>query len=123
MITSLFDSSRTVMIHTGCENISLRDVLSATRSWFSHEDFNPQTPVVWNFGEATVDMSIEELRQMYDLVRSAVSSKRTGGRTSWVHSSAMVRAMIDIIREEFDWGSDWKTFETFDAAIEWSLGS
>ncbi len=109
------------MIHRATDSVTLGDILSAIQLWFSHPEFDAQTPVVWHLGDARLDLSIQELTQLYELVRSAVASKRAGGRTAWVHSSAMVGAMINIVRDEYDWGSEWQTFDTLDDAERWCL--
>ncbi|MGI9327007.1 MAG: hypothetical protein ACR2PZ_17450 [Pseudomonadales bacterium] len=119
VINSHFDSKTGVMVHTGTGTVPVSDVLIAIQTWFKHPQFDPQAPVIWNIGEAFLDMSIEDLRQMYSLVRDAVDSKRTGGKTAWVHPSQMVSAMITIVRDEFDWGSEWETFQNVDEALAW----
>ena len=121
MITSNFDSDIGAMIHTGTEKVTVDEILDATRNWFEHAEFHPQTPVIWDLSDAFLDMTIEEMRNMYTLVRSALDSKRTGGRTGWVHPSGLVRSMISLLHNEFDWGSEWSTFQGFDEALSWCV--
>lgn len=107
------------MVHTGTGTVAVSDFLIGIQTWFKHPEFDPQAPVIWNIGEGFLDMSIEDMRQMYSLVRGAVDSKRTGGKTAWVHPSKMVSAMITIVRDEFDWGSEWRTFQDINEALAW----
>lgn len=110
-----------VVVHTSDTNVKMEDVLNATRYWFTHADFDPTRAVVWDLNDCFVDLTLEEMRNAYRLVRENVDTKRAGGRTAWVHNSAMVRAMIDIVSEEFDWGSRWGTFDHVDSAVAWCL--
>ena len=109
------------MIHTGKGEISVDDILRATARWFTHSDFHPEAPVVWDIRDAMLQMTIQEMPEMYSLVRKAVTSKRTGGKTAWVHPSGMVRSMIKVVGDEFDWGSEWQVFMALDDAVEWCL--
>ncbi len=119
MISSQFDKDRVIMVHTASEELTVQDIVIATRLWFAHSNFHPNRSVVWNIEQATLNMTLEELGSMYDLVRKGLSAKRAGGKTAWVHSSAMVRSMIDIVRQEFDWGSEWRTFISMEEALSW----
>lgn len=121
MFNSMLDQTSHIMIHTGTAGIAANEVLAATKVWFTHPEFDPRAPVIWDIREAFLDMSIEEMRQMYTLVRETVDSKRAGGKTAWVHSSRLVRAMITVVSDEFDWGSEWKTFQDLNDAREWCL--
>lgn len=121
MILTDIDQHRGLVIHSGGERVTAEDILSATRHWFTHPDFDPRAPVIWNFETSLLELSLEEMSRSYSMVRDAVSAKRTGGRTAWVHPSAMVRAMIDIVAKEFDWGSDWRTFQNIKDAEAWCL--
>ena len=119
MISSRFDKDRFVMVHTATEELTVEEIVTATRLWFSHTSFNPKRAVVWHIEEATLQMTLDELGAIYDRVRQSVKEKRSGGKTAWVHSSAMVRSMIDIVSAEFDWGSEWRTFSTLAEALRW----
>lgn len=121
MIDTDINLDGALVIHTGVDSVSIKDILSATRYWFTHPAFDPRRPVIWDVGSALLDLSLEELSEAYALIRSAVSSKRQGGRTAWVHPSGVVRAMIDVIADEFDWGSEWQTFPALEDALDWCL--
>lgn len=119
MIQSEFQADQHLMVHTGSGNASARDILSASQQWFEHSAFDAQTPVIWNFSEAQVDVSMDDLQGMYTVLHSGVQAKRTGGRTAWVHQLGLVRSMIDIVYQEFNWDSDWKTFQSLEEAAAW----
>ncbi len=121
MFTSTYDPVMQVMIHTGSGDVSMEDVLVATKGWFSHAAFDPEYPVIWDIRDAFLDLTIEDLRRVYALVRDALPTKRTGGKTAWVHTSGLVRAMIDVLADEFDWGSQWRTFMSVEEAVSWCL--
>lgn len=97
----------------------MTEIIDAVRDWFTHPEFDPSTSVIWDFGDAFLDVASEEFGQAYELVRNAVPSKRTGGKTAWVHWSLMVEAFILEVRDEFDWGSEWKIFQSIDDAFQW----
>lgn len=119
MIDSSYDPERGMMTHTAVEQIAVTDILAGTAHWFSHPEFDSTAPVIWDLGSVRMAMSIEEMRVVYGSVRAAVSVKRTGGKTAWVHKSALVRAVIDLVHGEFDWGSEWQTFEHLADARCW----
>lgn len=122
MFVSIYRPDVKVMIHDCEGSISLADLLLANQTWFGHEMFDSTLPVVWDMHDYPLTMGIDELRNAYAMARSALGErKRQGGRTGWVHSTALVRAMIEVVRDEFDWGSDWETFDSRDAALEWCL--
>ena len=123
MFSSQYDFKKGLMVHTAQDGISVDDLLVANRNWFSHPEFQAGRPVLWNLNDCQLNMSMEEMRGIYYVVRDHLADqKRQGGRTGWVHPSALVRAMIDVTWSEFDWGSEWQTFEDMDAATRWCLG-
>lgn len=119
MIRSYYDAEQHLMIHTAEAELTITDILSATAHWFSHASFDAQAPVVWNLGSVRMALSLEEMRVVYGSVRGAVSQKRTGGRTAWVHQSALVRSVVTLVHGEFDWGSEWQAFEQLADAKAW----
>ncbi len=123
MFNSEFKRDQRIAIHTGSGEVSVESILSANAYWFNHPDFDPGLPVLWDIREGQLAISMDEMSAMYSLVRSALGEKkRTGGRTAWVHSSALTRAIIDVVGEEFDWGSEWKAFSDISDATAWCLG-
>lgn len=121
MIDSEFHPAGPYVIHSASGTIDVDHLLVATRDWFGHEDFDPATAVVWDLRAAYLNLSLEELSKMYASVRRVVDAKRTGGRTAWVHESAIITAFIDIVGEAFDWGSQWHCFSTVNEAVAWCL--
>ena len=121
MFRSSYQIEHRTMVHTSSGDITVKDILNATRHWFEHPEFHSESPVVWDIRNGHLSVSIEDMRMMYQMVRNELQEKkRTGGKTAWVHESALVRAMIDVIRLEFDWGSEWKTFASLQDAFEWT---
>ena len=119
MIHSRYCAKQHWMMHTAEFEITVTDLLSATAHWFSHPKFHAQAPVIWHLGMARMGMSLEEMRVVYASVRAAVHGKRDGGKTAWVHYSTLVRSVIDLVHGEFDWGSEWRTFEHLADAQDW----
>lgn len=119
MIYSRFDSDLNLMVHTGTGQITVEQIISATRLWFSHPEFDNKSPVLWEISDGLLDLSFEEMRGLYQQVRGALTTKRAGGKTAWVHESGIIRAMIEVVRDEYDWGSQWRTFASKDEATEW----
>ena len=122
MFISTYDPDKSIMVHTADEAVTVKGILQANAVWFHHPNFNPTAPVLWELNDQELALSLEEMRTVYSMVRDALKDKkRQGGKTAWVHPSALVRSMIDVIWQEFAWGSEWKTFATLDEAIEWCL--
>ena len=119
MITSHYDPEQHLMVHTAEVELTVTDILSATAHWFGHASFDSQAPVIWHLGNVRMGLSLEEMRVVYGSVRSAVSEKRTGGKTAWVHQSSLVRSVVTLVHGEFDWGSEWQTFEQLAEARAW----
>ena len=121
MIQSAYDAEMGVMIHVGHGEIALQEIVQAIAQWFKHEEFDPATPVLWDFSDAFLAIASDELAPVYDIVRAATDRKRKGGRTAWVHWSSLTRSLIELIFAEFDWGSDWQTFASREAGLRWVL--
>ena len=121
MITSHYDPKQRLMVHTADVELTVTDILSATAHWFGHPSFDAQAPVIWNLGKVRMGLSLEEMRVVYGSVRGAVSEKRTGGKTAWVHQSSLVRSVITLVHGEFDWGSEWQTFDQLADAQTWCI--
>ena len=99
------------------------EILHAIAGWFGDPRFDPTTSVLWDFREAQLAVTIEELSRMYDLVRENVSAKRAGGRTAWVVSSGFVGSILRIVQGDGDWGSHWQVFFDLDDGLRWCLES
>lgn len=122
MFASTYHPELRVMIHDSQDSVGLTDLLFANQNWFGHELFDPTRPVIWDLHDYPITMSIDEMRNVYSVTRSALGErKRQGGRTAWVHATALVRAMIEVVRDEFNWGSNWETFDVRDDALRWCL--
>lgn len=119
MIASHYDPEWHLMMHTAEVELTIADLLSATAHWFAHPSFDAQASVIWNLGDVRMALSLEEMRVVYGSVRAAVSEKRTGGKTAWVHQSALVRSVVTLVHGEFDWGSEWQTFAQLADAQAW----
>lgn len=109
------------VMHSGSGRIAIDDVLQAIAQWFQHPSFSPSTAVVWDLRSAYLDLTLEELSDVYDRVRHVVDGKRGGGRTAWVHRSRLVGSFIVLVGEAFDWGSQWGHFESVQEAVAWCL--
>ncbi len=119
MIESSYDPVRACMRHTARGTVSAEDILKATAAWFTHPSFDASAPVLWDFRDSYLDLSIEDLLQMYEQVRLTVTGKRRGGRTAWVHESGFVRSVIEMLYGEAEWGSRWRAFQSMDEALAW----
>lgn len=122
MIDSEFHAAGPYVIHSASGTITVDHLLAAIRDWFGHDEFDPTIAVVWDLRAAYLNLSLEELSAMYASVRRVVDAKRTGGRTAWVHESAIITAFIDIVGETFEWGSQWECFASVSDAVAWCLG-
>ena len=124
MFISTYHPELGVMIHDSQDNVSLADLLLANQHWFGHDMFDPTRPVIWDLHDYSITMSIDEIRNVFAVTRIALGDrKRQGGVTAWVHSTSLVRAMIEMVRDEFNWGSSWETFDERSEAIKWCLNN
>lgn len=124
MFVSTYHPDLGVMIHDSQDNVSLADLLLANQYWFGHDMFDPTRPVIWDLHDCPITISIDEMRNVFSVTRRALGDrKRQGGVTAWVHSTALVRAMIEMVRDEFNWGSSWETFDERSEAIKWCLNN
>lgn len=123
MIDTEFIPEGPYVLHSASGRIGTEDLLAAIARWFADPRFDPSISVVWDLRAAFLDLTLEELSDIYYRVRERIDTKRSGGRTAWVHSSRLIGSFILIVGEAFDWGSQWASFESVHDAVEWCLSA
>lgn len=118
MLDSQFDKS--LIVHTGSGDVSLDEILVAMRAWFTHRDFDPAVPVLWDLREVVIDAAAEELTQWGETMLDATNEHRAGHKTAWVlPTSEIAQAAVDLLSSH-DFRNKVRIYQNdYEAALAW----
>ena len=122
MFTTEIDTRRRLATHrTNGGTLQLSDVLWAAQSLFQNPDFGPDMAVIWDLRNCDVGITIQEIISLDSLLVERANAARPSGKTAWVASTSMEESILRLLYSQHDWGTEWQTFSTLDAAIAWCV--
>lgn len=123
MISSTIKSD--MVVHTGSDDVSLSQITEATQSWYQHESFDPELPVLWDLTSIRLDVSQIQLPET-DLADwtshnlAIINAQRAGRKTAWVLGNASVADFAADLLGASDWQHKARIFNNdMEAAVAW----
>lgn len=90
--------SENLVIHTGVSKVTLDEILTTMRAWFSNPEFDPDKPVLWDLREAQLEPSVEQLEAWGQSMVKFTNENRAGRKTAWVlPTSAVAQTAVDLL--------------------------
>ena len=124
MFTTEIDARRRIAIHrTDGGTLQLADVLWAAQSLFQNPDFDADMAVIWDLRGCEVGITIQEIISLDPQLVERANAARPSGKTAWIASTPMEESILRLLYGQHDWGAEWQTFSTLDAAIAWCTRS
>ena len=109
-----------MVVHTASGPTTLEQVTEAMQSWFSHADFNPATPVLWDLRKAEVQMPQTDVAEWSSRNAALIGEKRPGQKSAWVFGSARVADFAVEVLGARDWQNRVRIFNNdIEAANAW----
>lgn len=118
IVTRIFDDLR-IVAHIAEGDVQVADVARALRAWFEHEQFDPDTPVLWDFVQATATLPWRDAVTFADRYGDYVNANRPAGKTAFVLADAVAARAIESVTSHFAWKTQWRMFTDARAAVDW----
>ncbi len=109
-----------LVIHTSDSAVTVDGIVSAMRGWFDHSDFNPETPVLWDFRFAEFDLASAAIEELADRLLELTNEKRSGYKTAWLFGSSIPAQVAVELLSKYDWQNRVRIFQNdYEAAVAW----
>ena len=110
-----------VFVHVVEGQALAEEMFAAAFSWHRAPDYKAEIPVLWDIRDGWLDVSLGELVGTYGQHIHDANKSRPLGRTAWVVPNPRNTAVLEEIRSEIAWLSEWKIFRKsqYNEAIDW----
>jgi len=109
-----------LVTHSAVGETTLTQVTEAMRGWYSHPEFDPGTPILWDVREATMGLPDDDLEAWSDSNRPVINELRSGRKTAWVFSDPEAAEFTSNLLAAHDWQHKVRIFnDDIEAAKAW----
>ncbi len=118
MIESTRLDEHRLLVHRAQATFTLEDLttaMSPRRADRSLDGFD----VLWDLREAQLGITLQQMNDLNPARLSHQTGTPPGGKSAWVVSSHLVKAMIEAMYDAHPWPSVWAAFVDHDAALVW----
>ena len=71
-IQSSIDDKHGIRLHVGSGTVGFAEIKAAASQITHHEAYSPQLPVIWDFRQAKMDLSLDEMWQLIETGRQLI---------------------------------------------------
>ena len=117
-VVTKHDAERGLYVFVCSGEIGVKNIRLAARELYSRKDYDAKLPSLWDLRTAALWVSASEVMQGKQST-NVINGLRPTGKTAWVVSSHLDKALLNIIYDEHNWATSWAYFDSLEEAYAW----